>query len=539
MFHKQQSGSLPAGEKVKSDSEIRNEAPKQPWLNRNEWILFAITSVWFSVFAFFSVDLHHDGVMLKPAMDVAAGGVVFRDTFSQYGILSPLLQGAVVQLFGAELLYLRLLTVGCYGVCAILLDRLFRRFLSTPCRWGMFGFFLGLAPFYLWEMHIWSSVYALCCMLAGGVCMLRYLESGKTGALFLCGVAAAAAFGFRQPCGLVMIPAGLLPLGIEAWSRQLPPREWEKRIGLFLGGFGTLLAGYAVYLTVHGAWPDYFRQTWLFVSKFALTAEDKPRLLTLPGCLFPLRSAFVLFPLITLGLFVREMSALCRRRGESRRHLMLLAVLLVGLGSWHQYYPVPCYRHLYWAGIPMFGAFWLLVEQIGHSALRKGMRIALICLLLAWPLAEIGFRLIHGAERIASLRERESVSLPGVRWLQLDPVEAEYFRNLQQTINRIPPEFEDRLFLNLTPHALFCCFLQNHPDFRPMFVNWGNSVYPDYAEKAMKAVVEFQPLVISVAPEPFPGYRPLGGFPADTPFYYLSIPPEGPINWESPRANSE
>ena len=95
MFHKQQSGSLPAGEKVKSDSEIRNEAPKQPWLNRNEWILFAITSVWFSVFAFFSVDLHHDGVMLKPAMDVAAGGVVFRDTFSQYGILSPLLQGAV------------------------------------------------------------------------------------------------------------------------------------------------------------------------------------------------------------------------------------------------------------------------------------------------------------------------------------------------------------------------------------------------------------------------------------------------------------
>ena len=67
-----------------------------------EMIVFAAATVFFSFWALMGIDPHHDGVMLIPAVRVAAGQVVFRDVFCQYGLLVPLLQGAAVALFGPE-----------------------------------------------------------------------------------------------------------------------------------------------------------------------------------------------------------------------------------------------------------------------------------------------------------------------------------------------------------------------------------------------------------------------------------------------------
>ena len=80
------------------------------WLSSHRWGLFAACGL-FLCFVPWGVDPHHDGLMLKSAMDVAAGRVVFRDSFNQYGLLTPLLQGAAVRFFGAEIIVLRLLTV--------------------------------------------------------------------------------------------------------------------------------------------------------------------------------------------------------------------------------------------------------------------------------------------------------------------------------------------------------------------------------------------------------------------------------------------
>ena len=161
------------------DSEKTGKRAAGPWLDRNRWLLFLITLILFTPFAFLSVDLHHAGVMLKPAMDVADGMVIFRDSFNQYGFLTSFIQAAAVKLFGGEVLVINLLTVVFYGLCAVELDRFWSRFLSTPFRWLMMGLFWGMAPFYLVPMHPWSSVYALYFMLLGGTLMVRYLDSGS------------------------------------------------------------------------------------------------------------------------------------------------------------------------------------------------------------------------------------------------------------------------------------------------------------------------------------------------------------------------
>ena len=47
-------------------------------------------------FAHLDPDWHHDGILFKPAVDVASGKSLFRETFTQYGALTTYLQGAAV-----------------------------------------------------------------------------------------------------------------------------------------------------------------------------------------------------------------------------------------------------------------------------------------------------------------------------------------------------------------------------------------------------------------------------------------------------------
>ena len=49
------------------------------------------------------VEPHHDGIMFKPAVDFAEGKMLFKESFSQYGALTVLLQGLAIKIFGEYL----------------------------------------------------------------------------------------------------------------------------------------------------------------------------------------------------------------------------------------------------------------------------------------------------------------------------------------------------------------------------------------------------------------------------------------------------
>src|SRR3954466_4487537 len=92
-------------------------------------LLLAVAVVAYLVpFARTGVDPHHDGIMLKPALDVLSGQTLFRDTFMQYGALSCYLQATALWV-QPTLLSLKLLTVAAYAGTLFVLYATWRLFL--------------------------------------------------------------------------------------------------------------------------------------------------------------------------------------------------------------------------------------------------------------------------------------------------------------------------------------------------------------------------------------------------------------------------
>ncbi|MBO5899552.1 MAG: hypothetical protein J6Q80_02370, partial [Lentisphaeria bacterium] len=169
-------------------------------------LLFFAGTLFFGFYSLFGIDLHHDGIMFKTAWDAANGVALFRESFSQYGVLTPLLQGAALKVFGAELVVLKLLTAAFYGATLVVYNNIWKRIFKPEEKWWRFAavaiFFL-LSPDCCVTSHPWASVYALFFLLLAVEFTFRFFEDGKRELLFalLAGVCGGLMFGFRQPCG--------------------------------------------------------------------------------------------------------------------------------------------------------------------------------------------------------------------------------------------------------------------------------------------------------------------------------------------------
>ena len=127
-------------------------------------LLFFLGFIFFGAYSLLGIDLHHDGIMFKAAVDVANGCKVFKEVFSQYGILPPLFQGLALKIFGNELIVLKLLTAFFYGLSLVAFDLVMRRFFSSKeyfYRLFYVFLFFFLAPDLCVTSHPWASVYAL------------------------------------------------------------------------------------------------------------------------------------------------------------------------------------------------------------------------------------------------------------------------------------------------------------------------------------------------------------------------------------------
>src|SRR3954470_22772839 len=98
--------------------------PAVPAMDRRDGViagvLVAALVAWLLPEVSYGVDPHHDGIMLKPALDVLAGQTLFRDTFMQYGALTTYLQ-ALALWIQPTLMSLRALTLLAHAVALLFL----------------------------------------------------------------------------------------------------------------------------------------------------------------------------------------------------------------------------------------------------------------------------------------------------------------------------------------------------------------------------------------------------------------------------------
>lgn len=483
-------------------------------------LLAVFTFIWTGAFSLLGMDLHHDGVMFKAAVDAAAGKWIFKEVFCQYGILSPLLQGGMLKLFGNELAVLKLGTALFYAGIVILNDLIWRRFLSVPFRILNLIMFFVLAPYLMVPFHIWSSVYALFFMLLAAEFMLLAYEREKGIFFFFSGVCTALVFGFRWPCGVVTLGAQLCAWIIAARCRK----DTARKMYMLLPGVSVILALYAVYLTIGNAWQDCFRQIFSFVGKFAWERGGSGSVSQWIETFLPHTETtnfiFAFIPLAVLFLFFFSCRRFFTSPGSMEKDLPLITLLLFGLAAYHQYYPVPCVRHLYWGAVPMMGAYALVLQKIFSSAdlnrARKGLYIFLLILPLVWG----GFwRMYAGLFRVSEFYLRQSVDLPGVRYIRHGRGE--------QYICSIAQEFRLKLrsVFNYTADGVWSCLLPESKGFEhPMFVNWKQDVYADYPEKALEHIDRNRPAVLASTPFFHPSYVKVYEFQYMGVVYSLFLP---------------
>ena len=219
--------------------------------------------------------------------------------------------------------------------------------------------------------------------------------------------------------------------------------------------------------------------------------------------------ANLLLPLIVITMLLLSVRSIIHRRDTSLRRQLLAAVLLLGIGSWHQYYPVPCVRHVYWAALPMFGAYVLLMQMIRQLRWRPPARWALLLAAALLITPPVVIRLVAGALRLNGATARVYVSIPGIRGMLLFPSEAAAVEAISSAFNRQPAELRERGLFNHTNDGLFSIIARDAGYPRPMFVNWERGVYPDYPERARDFVAAKRPVVLTTEPGdqlPFPGY---------------------------------
>ena len=476
-------------------------------------ILFVVTVLWFGTMARFGFDAHHDGIMLGAAAAVAEGKLIFKEVFSQYGPLTIVIQSIPVWIFGAEDLVIKFTTVFFYGLIAVLGTEIWERFLQRPFLWVWYGCFFLLCPFYLVPFHPWSSVYALFFMLLGLEGQLRFLEKEESCWLWLSGACAACAFLCRTPCGIVAFAAGAVLLMLKGYTSEAPGKMGP--LCLYTAGAGVIALLFALYLTCAGAWSDYLRQCFTFIFGFVVSRGGSWSWSQFADSMLPLTGAsgfgnciFALLPFLAIGAFMLALRPLFYHRKEQlKNNLPLLAAVMLALGSWHQYFPVPCVRHLYWAAVPAFGIFALTAQGIWSLSRPRALRIGML-LLLAVPLIYCAnFRLNVLVRYFEKLHTRMSATAPGIRGTWIFKGEAAVFNTLHTVFSSLPPEIRARGVLNHTPDGIYSALFPSPVGFRhPMFVNWGTDVYPDYHEAVMKHLKEKRCAVLTTEFTELPGY---------------------------------
>ncbi len=519
--------------------------------------IFILSLFFVFLFARINFDNHHTGVMFHTAVEVAEGKILFRETFTQYGALTVYLQALSVLILGRRVTSILWCTALFYAAAYALFYLICRRFVGRPLSIGMAIVAPLISPYIFWDFHPWASVFSLFFLLLTAEMVLR-CEQGST-RLYpaLAGLSAALAFWCRQPVGLVCILALLLIFSFFAIvdRKAVPVRRSLCRLGFCGIGIGAGVLLFVIPLWLMGALPDFYNQSFGEMLEFTLSRSGPSEwgVLGMIGqllfCLFlaPLDVAgdlfhnymWVLMPVCTLFLTLATAVRLARHKGDEaqvKRDRAVLIYSLFATASWHQYYPVFCQRHWYWAAMPCILPTVLLARFIVDRILarpklannpskhRRAKALTLAMLILfASP---VGYRLFFGIPKLVGMKDMvryESEEHPELNGLYLAPEVALHFDTMYADTDLFKELFPEHNIVNLTSNHFYDLLGEN---FFHLYEDEVESYYLSEDEITADYIEKYRPAVLTKEPprEDYVLWRRAVGNPNDVWAWHHSLP---------------
>jgi hypothetical protein len=514
--------------------------------------LAVFTWVIFGFFANLTVDPHHDGIMLKPAMDVREGQILFRDTFSQYGPLTTYLQAASLGV-SPTLLSLRWLTVAAYAGSLFFLYLAWRAVLPRVLSLMACLMFIISAPFYHsgWPMLPWSSVLALFFQSLALLAMMRVIAG--VGSLakwaWVLGVACACTLWCRQPVGIIMTAS----VGVIAAALQLT--GWRPQNGTAVRTWGRAAAGFGVvsililgHLAINGALGAWWVQNILWPRRWAAAADggmfsyfSVQNLVPAQGLMLlailaagfapslmrrfrptlarwvdlawmvALAVAYVTFArgftrdamliptggwngLIAVVLIVQSVWVILPPKWrncaiKSPDYYLVAALAGISLGAAVQLYPVPCPQHTFWALAPGVG---VLVYACWKWPRMEVWSCVLLLGLVLLPASYDKYRWGHYTLGLPWVKMESPAVLKGMK---VPPDFASEVQRVDAVLRPLLDENPNRSVLLYGSDALYLEWFKNRENPSPYYVDWAALLTKDDWYLRLAYLIKTKPVV--------------------------------------------
>jgi len=488
-------------------------------------IIFFITFFVSGFFSTIGTDPHHDGILIKPAVDLLEGKMLFRDSFTQYGALTTILQTFVLKLFGKYLITIKLETAFFYALISVLLYFVWSRFMSKKLAFLSSIILLFLAPYYIFTFLPWSSVYALFFQCLTLYFLIKNNEGKNKRWLFFAGVATALTFWSKQNVGAFVLMSSIISIiMIQILTRKKLKTLISNLIQYIHGGIFISMV-FLLWIIANGGLIDWWKQSIVFATGFIETKSNT----SLIGSLFPsyVYPSYVGFICIWAVIPIATIVAFLKGLFEKKSNIAIVVVSLFGLFSWLQYYPITDIRHVFWSAAPMVGIVIYLLSELSKSVSQKRTVIQfLLFLFLIWAFfyPDIRYRIDSGYKKITAIYY--SLENPRIlKGMKLTKNEATFYSQTYEAIIDYKKTHGNVNFITNSPNALYLTFARSD-NFHPMYADFGNTIYPDYYIIKNDYIERNKPLIMSIWGQIHPGYCRLNNFTNSSDTAFLIAPCE-------------
>lgn len=468
-------------------------------------LIFLAVFFLFSLYAFINIDTLQDSNLFTPAVHVARGLVLFKDTFFQYGTLVSFLHAFVIKIFGEYLVTIRLLNVFFYALTAVLLYNIWSKFLSKSLSLISLIFWISLWPFFDEILLPWSSVYALVFQNIAFLSLLIFIEKRGHKYLWIAGISTALTFWCRQPVGIFLYFAVVAYFIFLLLVRKYIVKKAFTYIFHFSLAATISSVPFILYFIINGAFYDFWLQSFVFARAYVIAVRG----ISVDQVI---KSLFIgrywkdgtylqhfvwsIIPLSSIYLTGKPILDVIRKKKMTQNSMKLFLAGLVCAASWLQYYPMTEPEHFFWADTPIIGLFIFAIYKIFIDKKKKiksfftySFGIIALFLLLV--------RITASVPRFINTTTY-SATLPFLKYIRLTPYESRTLDNFENIL--VKNISANGTYINYSDDMMIPLLDKRFHSFGPLYLNWDlitNNMYKDYESKVTQYVNLKHPVIVS------------------------------------------